>query len=307
MKGSYLMTSEDNEFKKYFTVGKQALHEHDWHKANDQLEKAYILDQTDEVLLMLVASLNQSEQYQQAWGLIQSNETLFKVSEKQANLYVKIALANQLYLSAWEFAMSTAWAEALIKQIKFQENKDQIELSQTIKNRARHFFNLSDVDLSEQANRLQVAEMLPRNYYIQGAKSLLIDPFLPTITRSTLIDRLRRLEVSDELEFLWIDQQYKKIVPSQLKPLELVPIWQKLTSTLQNGVYQDDPVILEGLEKQLYLEMTLSYPYFPNFILDTNAWIQAEILDLQTIVEKKETNEQAKYHQLLLNEITKLI
>ncbi|AEJ24003.1 restriction endonuclease subunit R [Weissella koreensis] len=301
------MVEKNNEFQKYFIAGQQALNDQDWLRANEQLEKAYILEQTDAVLLMLVTSLEQSEQYQQAWGLIRTNESLFKTSETQAYLYVEIALANQMYLAAWEFAVTTTWAEELVNKVQFQENKDQVELSQTIKNRARHFFNLSDVNLAEQAERLQTAEMLPRNYYLQGAKTLLVDPFLPAITRSTLVDRLRRLKVSEELEFLWLDQQYKKMIPSQLESLEEIPFWKKLTKALQNGIYQDDPVILEGLERQIYLEMTLSYPHFPTFYLDADAWIQTEMLGLHTLIDQKETPEQEKYHRLLLNEQAKLI
>lgn len=301
------MDAQMNAFEKFFQAGQDAYAEKDWLTANEQLENAYILEQSDQLLLLLVDSLAQSEQFQQAWDLIQNHNQLYQITVDRANLYLKIALANQMYLAAWEFALNSPWTDRLVDQIKLKERQDQVELAQTIKNRGRHFFNLSDVELPEQAQRLQMAEMLPRHYFISGAKTLLVDPFLPAISRATLADRLRRLQVSDEIDFLWIDQKIKKIVPNQLLAIEDSFFWKKIKTVLENGAIHDDPVILEGLEKQLYLEMTVSYPHYPKFNLDANAWIQTELGNVQFDQVRPESDLQARYHQQLLNELMNLM
>ncbi|MCM0582356.1 hypothetical protein H9L19_01065 [Weissella diestrammenae] len=295
---------ESDEYQKIVDKAQLAVEQQEIGRALELLNQAYEMQQTPTLNHLLTQILLSDGQNQLAHTL--ADEFIDSYTEKKvlAEQYVEIALKNHHYLIAREFALATKWQLALCEKINQQEQADRELYAQTLQTTAKHFYHLSDGDLIQQQTRLTAAEHLPLADYVTGARFVLVDPFLTPITRVTVLDRLRRLQVDQEVKMLWFDGSELIVVPKSLLAIEEMPIYQQLMAILDTNDMQVDGATLAAIKAGLRLNMLVAYPQLNQVVQSPTDWIKAMLAEAKGETLSNESTAQRqirqKLHQIIL-------
>ena len=236
------MTPEEEErFASLVAKGQAAFDEHSYGPALDALDEAYDLKQTPAINQLLTRVLLADGQYKTAQLFADEFIDSYLATAETAQLYVTVALHNQQFLTAREFIMwlpETQRADLMAQVVTAEMTARQTQQA-TITTIARHFYHLSDGDAISQRERLIAADKLPLDEYLVGARFVLLDPFLTAISRVSVLDRLRRLRVTQSVDMVWLDGGTLTVVPAQLESIENMVQYQAIVTELQS--YDTEP------------------------------------------------------------------
>jgi len=294
------MTKEEQtKFNQLVQRAHEAFENDEISKTLDALEAAYDMDQTAELNQFVTKVLLSDGQNQLAHTIADEFVDSYTQTRDLAEQYLELALRNKHYLIAREFALATKWNADLEPKIIEQEELDRQEFTQTIQTTARHFYHLSEGDLGQQQERLTAAEHLPLREYLVGAKFTLVDPFLLPITRATVLDRLRRLKLDEQLKMLWFDGSEIKVNPSKLVALDETPIFKQMMSILEENEMKIDSTTIQALEAGLRLHLLIAYPKLEDVVKDPQTWVLGMLAETKGEDFTDEPEAQKKIRQQL--------
>lgn len=261
--------------------GQAAFDEHSYGPALDALDEAYDLKQTPAINQLLTRVLLADGQYKTAQLFADEFIDSYLATAETAQLYVTVALHNQQFLAAREFIMwlpETQRADLMAKIVTAEMTTRQTQQA-TITTIARHFYHLSDGDAISQRERLIVADKLPLDEYLVGARFVLLDPFLTPISRVSVLDRLRRLRVAQPVDMVWIDGDTLTVVPAQLESIENMARYQDILTELQSYEQTVGPAMIHGLVEQVRLMLMIAYPVLEKVAIEPKSWVAGLIAE----------------------------
>ncbi|MDF8367888.1 hypothetical protein [Weissella paramesenteroides] len=306
------MTSEQNTNERYSSLvleAKEEINNGSLSRALDTLTLAYQLRQTVEVNHLLVTTLIAQGQYQEAQIIADEYLTSYAKEEQSAKTYLNLALHNHYFLNAWEFL--TWLPERLQDKFRFMvvEKEDHYRLNQekTIQTIARQFYHLSDGDMIEQQKRLLAANKLPLSEYEIGAKFVLRDPFLSQISRTTVLDELRRVKTSDSVEFMDLKGNLNTYIPAELKSLEQDQTYVNILKELDKYTKKLGPDMVHGLREQVHLLLMIAYPQLSIIVQDVTSWVAGLVAETFEYAMPDEPDDQVIWRNKLQNSLMNLI
>ncbi|WP_134644096.1 hypothetical protein [Weissella cibaria] len=272
---------EEERFASLVVTGQAAFDEHSYGPALDALDEAYDLNQTPAINQLLTRVLLADGQYKTAQLFADEFIDSYLATAETAQLYVTVALHNQQFLAAREFIMwlpETQRADLMTKVVTAEMTTRQTQQA-TITTIARHFYHLSDGDAISQRERLIAADKLPLDEYLVGARFVLLDPFLTSISRVSVLDRLRRLRVAQSVDMVWLDEETLTVVPAQLESIENMARYQDIVTELQSYEQTVGPAMIHGLVEQVRLMLMIAYPVLEKVAIEPKSWVAGLIAE----------------------------
>ncbi|WP_195318633.1 hypothetical protein [Weissella cibaria] len=304
------MTPEEEErFTSLVAKGQAAFEEQSYGPALDALDEAYDLKQTPAINQMLTRVLLADGQYKTAQLFADEFIDSYLATNETAQLYVMVALHNQQFLAAREFIMWLPEAQRadLMAQVVTAEMTARQTQQATITTIARHFYHLSDGDAISQRERLIAADKLPLDEYLVGARFVLLDPFLTAISRVSVLDRLRRLRVTQSVDMVWLDGGTLTVIPGQLESIENMVQYQAIVTELQSYERSVGPAMLHGLAEQVRLMLMIAYPVLERVAIDPKSWVAGLIAESLGNAMPEEAVEQREWRAKLQAEMLALM
>ncbi|MEY4664156.1 hypothetical protein [Weissella cibaria] len=304
------MTPEEEErFTSLVAKGQAAFEEQSYGPALDALDEAYDLKQTPAINQMLTRVLLADGQYKTAQLFADEFIDSYLATNETAQLYVTVALHNQQFLAAREFIMWLPEAQRadLMAQVVTAEMTARQTQQATITTIARHFYHLSDGDAISQRERLIAADKLPLDEYLVGARFVLLDPFLTAISRVSVLDRLRRLRVTQSVDMVWLDGGTLTVVPAQLESIENMVRYQAIVTELQSYERTVGPAMVHGLAEQVRLMLMIAYPVLERVAIEPKSWVAGLIAESLGNTMPQEAAEQSEWRAKLQAEMLALM
>ncbi len=304
------MTPEEEErFTSLVAKGQAAFEEQSYGPALDALDEAYDLKQTPAINQMLTRVLLADGQYKTAQLFADEFIDSYLATNETAQLYVMVALHNQQFLAAREFIMWLPEAQRadLMAQVVTAEMTARQTQQATITTIARHFYHLSDGDAISQRERLIAADKLPLDEYLVGARFVLLDPFLTAISRVSVLDRLRRLRVTQSVDMVWLDGGTLTVIPGQLESIENMVQYQAIVTELQSYERSVGPAMLHGLAEQVRLMLMIAYPVLERVAIEPKSWVAGLIAESLGNTMPQEAAEQSEWRAKLQAEMLALM
>lgn len=304
------MTPEEEErFTSLVAKGQVAFEEQSYGPALDALDEAYDLKQTPAINQMLTRVLLADGQYKTAQLFADEFIDSYLETNETAQLYVTVALHNQQFLAAREFIMWLPEAQRadLMAQVVTAEMTARQTQQATITTIARHFYHLSDGDAISQRERLIAADKLPLDEYLVGARFVLLDPFLTAISRVSVLDRLRRLRVTQSVDMVWLDGRTLTVVPAQLESIENMVRYQAIVTELQSYERTVGPAMVHGLAEQVRLMLMIAYPVLERVAIEPKSWVAGLIAESLGNAMPEEAVEQREWRAKLQAEMLALM
>lgn len=304
------MTPEEEErFTSLVAKGQAAFEEQSYGPALDALDEAYDLKQTPAINQMLTRVLLADGQYKTAQLFADEFIDSYLATNETAQLYVTVALHNQQFLAAREFIMWLPEAQRadLMAQVVTAEMTARQTQQATITTIARHFYHLSDGDAISQRERLIAADKLPLDEYLVGARFVLLDPFLTAISRVSVLDRLRRLRVTQSVDMVWLDGRTLTVVPAQLESIENMVRYQAIVTELQSYERTVGPAMVHGLAEQVRLMLMIAYPVLERVAIEPKSWVAGLIAESLGNAMPEEAVEQREWRAKLQAEMLALM
>lgn len=304
------MTPEEEErFTSLVAKGQAAFEEQSYGPALDALDEAYDLKQTPAINQMLTRVLLADGQYKTAQLFADEFIDSYLATNETAQLYVTVALHNQQFLAAREFIMWLPEAQRadLMAQVVTAEMTARQTQQATITTIARHFYHLSDGDAISQRERLIAADKLPLDEYLVGARFVLLDPFLTAISRVSVLDRLRRLRVTQSVDMVWLDGGKLTVVPAQLESIENMVRYQAIVTELQSYERTVGPAMVHGLAEQVRLMLMIAYPVLERVAIEPKSWVAGLIAESLGNTMPQEAAEQSEWRAKLQAEMLALM
>lgn len=259
----------------------------------------------DELSLWTARSLYNSEQYKLAYQVAAQSPQAFKNNLK---LLVEIGLKAQHFIStrAMLLRQPQEKIEELLPLIEAAENQYEDEFKETIQNRLRSFYHLGDYPLAEQRKRLLVADQLPLQEFLIGAKFLLRDPFTQQFVKADILNILQQVRCPENVTMLCIDRKEHQVIPADLPTAYQNPIIIECQEILTDKLAQSDPQILRALQMQLDLQATLLNPLIKKIVTDPQEWVNVMYNRATTGEYSGENQDIIHWQQELNNLIDKL-
>lgn len=288
------------EMQQLMARAQTEMKQENWHDAAETLATVYETLATFDINYRLVTALSMDEQYQLAASYADDFLMDYLASEPDFRMIVALAVQNQNFVYAQQLAMlwqdDTIQADVLA-EIRVAEDHARVDMANTFQTIARQFYHLSDYSITEQRDRYESARHLPVAEFIVGACYLLVDPYATPIIRATLLEDLQKLQVSEPVQYRWLDDNLYTIQLAELPLLTDSEIFEVIADYLDEKVGQDDPIALEMLAQQVRFELTLLYPRVDEVVTDPEGWVEASIDQYYERHNFSEMAEQKKWHE----------
>ncbi|MCH3922554.1 hypothetical protein [Limosilactobacillus sp.] len=277
-------------------------------KAASEILGGLLADTTSPVLVFnQVLALYHDHQYVQALSLVVEEPTLFLKTRSDAELAVRVLLANRRYIKCRLLIAGTdpAWREKLLGLVVDSEQAAEVKYQATIQQTLRQFYHLGDGTILEQRERLNEAYELPLNEFLLGSRFVLRDPFVQPLIKSDIIETLRCIHLDAQLTYLWLDNQEYQVNPAQLVGSDELPAVKKVRQLIFDRLANQDAMRYQLANQQFDLQLMFLMPRVKEVIDDPASW--AEEL-LVTIDGGKSTADSsaARWQKLIRTRISEL-
>ncbi|USS90935.1 hypothetical protein [Fructilactobacillus carniphilus] len=229
-----------------------------------------LYDESDDeaILAPLAQGLMRQHQITAANRLVDEHFPYF-VREKLP-LLIEILLADHRFIEAHIIL-------AQLPNAVSDPERDQLQRAEQANSSeeglVRQFNHLGAFSVVEQQQISSQAERLPKDQYVAAARKNLMDADVHPVWRLQLLNNLMRLRVSDEVSFLWIDEQKYTVVPEQLVDSTESQSFQRLLALLEERYGHTDPIKQGQLQALIQVELQNLYPFADEIIDNPEQWL----------------------------------
>ena len=191
---------------------------------------------------------------------------------KELAFWIKLLLANQLFIPARITLTMKGVKEPFLTQIVNAEKNFEIEQVHTLQKRFKNFYHLGDQPDWKQQEIIHDADHLPLNKYVQGAKFILRDPFVEIVIRNTILKTLAALRYSQSVTYIGVDGKDHGTVPAKIETRS----YQKIIDEVDQLIcdyFKDNPIDQKNFLQQFHLQVFCLYPMTEEVITDPAAWV----------------------------------
>lgn len=303
---------EQIEFPKNFNMYMSQVMEH-LRKGNvveaiDYMKKAYTIKDEDSLNVLLVSSLLQAGEYEEALRLADEKNDFYTSDEKRLLIYVEVLLENnqmlqaekhikeQLDNQAVKYADSWNRLDSQLAEIKrVQEENKRKEEDRIVK----QLFSLASLNTLEQFAAMKNVYTLPNAKLKQLAPQLLVNPYVHPLVRATLFSLLAERGVDGSYPYLWFGE-VKEATPSETYPLEQHPTAKAIAADL-NECLSQNPSLYQLAENEVDTVLLMLYPFEAEIIApgEEKAWVTSLIRMIDPTFESAEMNENGDSDHIL--------
>lgn len=294
----------DKEQQADYQQAQRLLAEEKWNQASDILEALLNEVEDPHLARLTIYSLYRAHLFTRASVYVFEYLEILITNFDDAKMAIEIFLESEFYIAARlaVVRLPGEWQEKLMPLIQEKEAQAHQNFRETLQLRLKDFYHLGDQGLYEQQDRLQAAYKLPLQEFVTGAKFILRDPFSHPLVKSSIVELLCKLKVSEQVTILWLDQQEYQIRPIELLPLSLHPVVLAGKEVIRQRLGDNNPQQEQLALQEFQLQVMFLYPRIETVITDIARWIDiiiAHINDEDVSVSDAEEKWQEKLTQLI--------
>lgn len=275
---------EEKQRIELLAAGNEALAEKHWRSAIEIFDELYAEEQSLALNHKLVQALFANKQYQLAQQYISEFLDDYLDDPEYLEVLLAVFVQNHNFIEARQLLMSVtdlAVRQTGLNLVASGETEARENSTETFKVVLRQFTHLGDFAFGEQFNRYRAALKLPLTEYLKGAKFLLQDEYVLPMVRASILESLARLQLDEEISFLWFDDQEHSFNPSKTTPALSSEIAKTVWAVLNESVGQDDPMAFQFLTEDLKLKLATAFPRLEDVIIDPIGWTKYQIARYQ--------------------------
>lgn len=259
-------------------------------EAISHMRKAYAIKDENSLNVLLVSSLFQNGQLEEALGLAEEKQDFYTKNEKRHLVFAELLIQNRQLLKAQKHIDSKLRDPKHLyydKWIRLQDSLDMMkekiesEQLQQENERTRKLFALASVMPEEQLNIVREAESMRTENLIKAAPSVFQNPYVHPVARSSFLSLLTDRKVKEEFPYSWFDQT-RRVRPSDVRPLEMDPLVKALFKEAEIA-FEQNPSLLTFIQSELNMYLILLFPFVSEVIQseDTGFWIDLIAEDIE--------------------------
>lgn len=250
--------------------------------ACDYFKSAYTIKQEPMVNTMYVSALYQLGDYQTAKKIADEKKEIYEKDENLYILYTTILIKSHLFVEAEriiqkklaqasELEGRPLWetAQLELNNERFKQKKEKEKRDQEI---VKNVLSMGSQSFEYQSALVKQMTELDVDSYLFSAKSLLSNPFVNEIVKSTVLEGLIKQNCAEEFELYWFKQK-RTIVPSQTTSLEKNETVHSLLTLLSDKLEDSNPSLYQMLLQEINLHCLLLHPYIDEVITDPQQWL----------------------------------
>ncbi len=243
-------------------------------------EEAYAIKQEPRINSFYATALYQQGEYKKA-KTIADKEIDYYTSEDNLTLfYVSILIKGHYFIQA-EKIIKTKLTQTNDNDSKWHAQYESIEKEKTqvrIENERRYerimknVFSMGNQSFEKQARTLKDATELPLPQFVKAAISLLSNPFVNGVVKTTVIEYLIENKIENTFALEWFGEQ-RMIKPIEMLPVMEVKAVQEIELLLKETIENNDPVLFQAISQEANLHFMLLYPFIDEVIVSPSQWV----------------------------------
>lgn len=268
-------------------------------------KEAYAIRQEPSVNAMYVSALYQLEDYETAKEIADDKKNLYENDESLYNLYTTILIKNQLFVEAERIiqkklaqknltASSKEMWKATKNSLDYETNKQQQDKKKRNQDLLKEILAMGDKSFEYQATLVKDMKEMDRESHKLGARSILRNPFVNEIVKSTVLEILIDHKSDEEFELYWFNQR-RFVTPANLTSLEDEKVVQSISGALKEKFEDNNPSLYYALLQEMNLHFLLLHPYIEEAITDADEWLALNFSRYN--LENEDKDESAKENE----------
>ncbi|MBM6613936.1 hydrolase [Desemzia sp. RIT804] len=264
-------------------------------------KEAYAIHQEPSVNAMYVSALYQLEDYEQAKEIADDKKKLYENDESLYNLYTTILIKNHLFIEAERIIQKKMAQQSLTASTKemwnatshaleYEKNKQKQEKKKYNQELLKEILAMGDKSFEHQAALVKDMKELDKEWYALGARSILRNPFVNEIVKSTVLEILIGHQTDEEFELYWFSQR-RFITPTKLTSLEDEKVVKYIIKVLKEQFEDENPSLYHALLQEMNLYFLLLHPYIEEVITDADEWLSISFKRYDTLFSHKMEND----------------
>ncbi|WP_051912471.1 tetratricopeptide repeat protein [Carnobacterium funditum] len=310
-----------NNYEAYINKGLKYVDLGDMKEAETCFEKAYAIKQEPKINALYATTLYQNGEYKKAKAITDEEIDYYNSEDNLTAFYVSILIKGHYFIQAEKIVKSklaqnkkdaSKW-HSLSKSI--EKEKEQVQLQNEKKYEAilKNVFSMGNQSFEIQARTIKEVNQLPLPLFIKAATTLLSNPFVNGIAKTTVLEYLIEQKVDNTFVLEWFGEQ------RVIKPVEILPVAknktvQEIEGILKETIENNDPVLFQVINQEANLHFMLLYPFIDEVIESPSQWVSLYLKRYDQVHEVStkdsvslESNTMNKWMHRLNDEIQKWI
>lgn len=269
-------------------------------------KEAYAIHQEASVNAMYVSALYQLEDYETAKEIADDKKNLYENDESLYSLYTTILIKNHLFVEAERIIQKKMAQQKPIASTKDiwiatknlleqEKNKQKQEKKKHNQELLKAVMAMGDKPFEYQATLVKEMQEMDKEWFMLGARSILRNPFINEIVKSTVLEILIDHRVEEEFELYWFSQR-RFITPTQMTSLEEEKTVNYIIEVLKEKFEDDNPSLHQALLQEMNLYFLLLHPYIEEVITNPDKWLLLSLgrYEIQFVNKGEEDKESQK-------------
>lgn len=245
-------------------------------------EEAYAIKQESSINAMYVSALFQLERYKEAQEIAEDKLELYESDDSLYSLYTTILIKNHSFKEAEliiqrklsqlnQTANKEVWHTAKYV-LEHEQNRHKQNEKKRNQELLKEILAMGDQSFEHQAALIKQMQEMSNEWYTLGARSVLRNPFVNEIVKTTVLEHLVREGVTEEFEMYWFDQR-RFVVPADQSSLEENKRFKEVVHLLKEKFEDDNPTMYQALLQEVNLHFLMLYPYIEEVVTDASKWL----------------------------------
>ncbi|SEK64683.1 hypothetical protein SAMN04488700_1987 [Carnobacterium iners] len=269
--------------KNYETYLKKAIDSFDLGNMKEAIlffEKAYAIKQELNINSFYVTALYQNGQYKKAKIIADKEINYYKSEDNLTLFYVTILIKGHFFIQA-EKIVKEKLSQTNDSDLKWhsqlesiEKEKEQVRIQNEKKNETitKNIFSMGNQSFEKQTHTLKEAKELPLPQFIKAASSLLSNPYVNSIVKTTTIEYLIDRKVENAIILEWFGEQ-RVIKPIEMLPIAKTRAVQEIELILKETIENSDPILFEVISQEVNLHFMILYPFIDEVIKSPSEWV----------------------------------
>lgn len=262
-------------FERHMTLGKQAVKDGNLEEARSHFEDAYGLKDDMEANVCLVNVLVALKEYQEAYDILKEKKRVYLEEPSYQGIYFQVLLHLKLFLDIEKLFVSYQGEDyetlkkdyTLVRDYQLLTNKEFYnEIVTSLK-------TLERGPVGRERVLLNKLNYLPKEEAVDVIKELLLREDVSIFIRSGLLQHLVQLELSEPVMILTIKGEKKEVIPKELPLMKELYQDNQVVSGLRAYFEQNNPSLIEEIEKMLKLYLGCLYPFSNDLMKPEEEWL----------------------------------
>lgn len=269
-------------YETFFKKGIQQFQAGNLEEACLYFKSAYAIKKEPLVNTMYVSALYQLGDYLQAKEIADDIKEHYQKDENLYGFYTSLLIKNQLFVEAERIiqkhllhqenrAVNPVWETAQL-ELEKERNKVEKEKVARAQELVKNILAMGGKSFQYQSSLVKQMGDLEVGLYSLSAKSILGNPFVNEIIKSTVLEGLIQQNSHEKYELYWFKEN-RMVVPAHVTSIEENETVKQMLTLLRDQFEDTNPTLYQMLMQEINLQFLFLHPYIDEVVTDVTIWL----------------------------------